>query len=222
MTALQKQKPDTAPRSLMGDDIYDLLLSKIVSREFAPGVRLSVDGIARELSVSQTPIRQAMSRLCAQGLVVNRRNAGFFAAPLPSKDVFLASLEFRLITEPAAAALCARNASDRDIETLGDLLQQMHGASSGGPESYGHFSALDLKFHDKIAEASGNPFLQQSLLDLRQKMVVFRMSFAPNLRYDLQDEHVRLFAAIEARDEEAARAVMHEHIAENIRRVIEA
>lgn len=205
--------------SLLVEEIYSQIWSRLVSQEYPPESRLSVDHLAREFSISQTPIRQALVRLQSEGHVVNRKNAGFSVAPLPSKLDVIASLEFRLITEPEAAKLCTRHLTEDGLQELYKLVEELEALVTGSAETYGRFSATDFAFHDKIAELSGNRFLRNALLDLRRKMVAFRMSFSPGLRRDLQDEHITLMQAISARDEDGAFDAMYTHSAANIRRV---
>lgn len=208
--------------NLLGTEIYDRLLSDIVSQKLAPDSRIVVDKLARDYCVSQTPIRQAMARLQAEDLVVSKHNAGFRVSPLPSKDWFLNSLEYRLIVEPAAAKIASQNMTAAQENELRNVLEQLENCKSGDAETYGKFSAIDAVFHGLIAQFSGNEVIAGSLSNVRRKMIAFRMTFPDDLRLSLQAEHHTIFNALSNRDPEAAFEAMHAHISSTIKWVSEA
>ncbi len=208
--------------TLLGMEIYDRLTSDIISQELVPGSRVVVDKLAREFGVSQTPIRQALARLQSEGLVLNKHNAGFRIAPLPSKEWVLNSLEYRKIIEPAAARLAAQNMTPARCERLLEVLDQLEGCKSGGPDTYGEFAAIDVTFHGLIAQYTNNDVIAGSLSDVRRKMIAFRMSFPDSLRLSLQTEHHTIFDAISRKDPTGAYDGMHAHITSAIKWVNEA
>jgi len=68
------------PTSLAGD-VYEAIFAQLMSLKIAPGARITVDSLAREFNVSQTPIREALGRLEGEGLVLKTHLIGFRAAP---------------------------------------------------------------------------------------------------------------------------------------------
>ena len=76
----------TAETAKLGDEVYNAIYSQLMSHAIAPGGRISVDYLVRELGVSQTPIREALSRLEAQGLVVKTHLIGYSAASQMDKS----------------------------------------------------------------------------------------------------------------------------------------
>lgn len=219
---LDQYMKDEGANALLGMEVYDRLISDIISQELAPGARVVVDKLARELGVSQTPIRQALARLQSEGLVQNKHNAGFRIAPLPSKDWVLNSLEYRQIVEPAAARLAAQHMTPERQADLLQVLEQLEECKSGGPETYGEFAAIDVTFHGLIAEYTDNDVIAGSLDDVRRKMIAFRMSFPDNLRLSLQADHHAIFDAISRQDAAGAYDAMHAHISSAIIWVNEA
>ncbi|GAA2270464.1 hypothetical protein GCM10009853_025190 [Glycomyces scopariae] len=100
----------TAKRTL-ADDAYAELKARIMRSELAPGVKLSIDGMAKELAFSQTPIREALARLESEGLLARRPLSGYTVAPLLSAAEFADLFDLRMMLEPLAArraAECAR------------------------------------------------------------------------------------------------------------------
>src|ERR1700735_4414843 len=106
-TAITPEPP--LRRASLGDDVYDALLTRLISLKIAPGARITVDGLVKDLGVSQPPTRAALVRLEAEGLVVKTHLVGYSAAPLPSRRRFEQIYELRLVLEPLAAAKAARN-----------------------------------------------------------------------------------------------------------------
>ena len=67
----QQDRPGLVKRpARLGDEVYNAIYAQLLSHKIAPGSRISIDNLVREMGVSQTPIREALSRLVAQGLVV--------------------------------------------------------------------------------------------------------------------------------------------------------
>jgi DNA-binding GntR family transcriptional regulator len=79
---------DGPRRSVLADEIYEILKSKLMDHVVEPGARLSIDGLSRDLKVSPTPIREALARLESDGLVTKRAHHGYTAAPLIDARAF--------------------------------------------------------------------------------------------------------------------------------------
>ena len=86
------------------DQVYEVLKERILDRAYQPGARLSIDALARELQVSSTPIREALGRLTAEGLVAAAPFVGFSVASMPTRKYYLDLYAFRLVIETWAAA----------------------------------------------------------------------------------------------------------------------
>src|SRR3954452_4463078 len=95
-------KPSRLRRSTLGDDIYDVLRARILEHSMQPGDRVNIDALARELEVSQTPIREALARLESDGLVRKRPLVGYTVSPLLTRAEFTRMFEMRLLLECAA------------------------------------------------------------------------------------------------------------------------
>src|SRR5918995_1129614 len=109
------------PRALVSD-VYNAILDRITSLEIEPGGRINMDTLARELGVSPTPVREALSRLEAEGLVQKTHLVGHRAVPQLTRSQVEQLFELRLLLEPAAAALAARH---MDAEAL-NALRSLH------------------------------------------------------------------------------------------------
>lgn len=198
----------------LSDCVYDMLISALVSLEIPPGGRLSVDALARQFGVSQTPIRAALIRLETEGLVVRRHNAGFCATPLPTQKQFSETYLMRSLLEPQAAAQAAINARGHDVQKLEELCKKMELLVQDDAErNYGRFATLDREFHAHIVETSENELMKNVLDNLHAHMHLFRLRYHASVAQEAIKEHVRIVDGIRQRDPDVARAAMAEHIA---------
>ena len=93
------------------DDVHDVLVDMLMNHDLDAGARLNIDALARTLGVSPTPIREALARMEAEGLVVKEPRRGYTVAPLIGLEDLRALIDFRLLIEPAAASAAARRVS---------------------------------------------------------------------------------------------------------------
>ncbi|MGE4371980.1 MAG: GntR family transcriptional regulator [Xanthobacter sp.] len=211
---LHGEHPGTVEhRASLGDDVYEALLSRIISLKIQPRERMSVDALARDLGVSQTPIRAALIRLETEGLVVKKHNSGFSAAPMPSGETFRQIYELRQLLEPAATASTARRGGPELLRELEELHHTMQEVVREHPvDGYGKFAMLDARFHALIADASGNPFIASSLDRLYTHLHLFRLRYHSTVTEDALIEHEAILEALRAGDADAAHAAMARHI----------
>lgn len=205
------------PRRALVDDVYDALLSLLMDQEIAPGARLSIDGVARQLDVSPTPVREALTRLEAEGLVLREARKGYTAAELLDAEGLDQLYELRILLEPRAARLATARL---DAAARGELAAQLRGmrqaAASDGAEAgfrnYRDFAERDAAFHHTIARASGNPLLADAIIRLRSHVHLYRLYFQHGIADDTADEHAAILTALEAGDADAAELAMRTHL----------
>src|SRR5882724_3390668 len=100
------------------EEVFGVIRADIMSLRIPPDARISIDRLARELGVSQTPIREALSMLEAIGLVTKRHFVGYCSAPQLNRKQLDELYEVRLLIEPYAARCAAKRMSDADIKQL--------------------------------------------------------------------------------------------------------
>ena len=122
---------DRIHQGSIGDRVYEVLLSSMISLKIPPGSRISVDALVRELGVSATPVRAALIRLEASGLVVKTHNVGYSAAPLPSRHSFEDMFELRLLLEPYLAGRAAERVDAQARKELVALAATMADLNEG-------------------------------------------------------------------------------------------
>jgi len=205
-------------RSALVDDVHDVLADMLMNHAIEAGGRLNIDALARSLGVSPTPIREALARMEAEGLVAKEPRRGYTVAPLITLADLRALIDFRLLIEPAAAAEAAANATKEEARALRAF------ARSGGA---GHNDATanrldmiyDATFHDTIARLAGNPWLRESLARLRAHMHMYRLYHHAGQAAATKPEHVAIARAIANRDPDAAAAAMRVHLTTAIHRI---
>ncbi|MCU1492779.1 MAG: hypothetical protein JWO62_543 [Acidimicrobiaceae bacterium] len=200
-------------RSVLADQVYELIKTQLMDHLVEPGARLSIDGLARDLGVSPTPVREALARLESDGLVAKRPHYGYTAAPLIDAKTFEELFKMRLLLEPASASWAAQAASGSQIQELQDLIAAMNQPLPGdGYESYRTFAAQDAAFHVALAVASGVGLMVETLERLRPHAQLYRLYYTAGLTTDTVTEHAKVLSSVEARDQTGAAAAMTSHL----------
>jgi len=187
----------------LAEEVYRRIRADIMSLKLPPETRVSVDSLARELGVSQTPIREALSMLEANGLVSKRHFAGYATTPRMDRAQLDELFEFRLLIEPHAARKAAEMMTDTDMELL---------VSGESAPSHDTFADMDTEFHRLIAQGAGNNLIADSLARLHIHVHIFRSCFRSEIAEEAVHEHRTIIAAIKARDGAMAEAAMRSHI----------
>jgi DNA-binding GntR family transcriptional regulator len=215
----------TAPRARrggapIGDEVYEELLSRMLSSRIAAGERLTIDALCRELNVSQTPIREAMHRLSGDGLVVRHHLSGYRVAPTLTREQFEDLVDIRLLLEPAAARRAAESMKPDQLAGLREVAERLGEApqKTDAALAYAVFSRLDGQFHDKVAEGSQNRYIRDALARLHTHVQLFRLSSHPQITSGALEEHAMVVGAIARRDPDEAAYAMRVHIEESARR----
>ncbi|TWG91567.1 DNA-binding GntR family transcriptional regulator [Nocardioides sp. J9] len=200
-------------RGRMADEVHATLMRELMSLRIVPGARLTIDTLARELGVSQTPIRDALNRMEADGLVVRVPNAGYRIPPQITRDRFEDMVEVRLLLEPAAARRAAERATKAQVNELRRMIDEMAELVEGGGQvAYGDFGLRDAALHDLVAQAAGNELVREALARLHAHVHLFRLVYDTQVTFLAMGEHEEILKAIAARDPDAAAYSMRQHI----------
>jgi DNA-binding GntR family transcriptional regulator len=187
------------------------LIRAIVAGRIPPGGRIVEADIARRMSVSRAPVREAARRLERQGLLVSRPRHGFAVRTITVKgvdDLF----QVRLNLEQMAASLACEHASDGQLAQLLSRVDEMVGQAERLTRS--ERGALDLAFHSFIGEISGNAYLQRLFSNMQTEV---RMMLALNeeVSHDptfVAESHRPIAEAIGRRDAAAASQALRVHL----------
>lgn len=141
--------------------VVKTLRAQIMAGKYLPGERLNESQIAREFSISRIPVREALSQLQEQGLVMNHERRGMFVVQLSPDEVQQIN-SLRMVLEAEALRLVRARMTPELLAELTALVEQME--AWDGPLI--DAAALDRKFHATIWRASGNPYLDRTLIAL--------------------------------------------------------
>jgi len=207
----------------LADDVYEAVFNKLMSLDIAPGARITVDGLVRELEVSHTPIREALGRLEGEGLVVKTHLVGYSAAPQITRAQFDELYDFRLSLEPEAARRAALRISEENLGKLKKTAGSMTALSSSRQrQSYSGFARLDAHFHDAIMDIAGNGLIRDTLAHLHTHFHIFRLMYHARITEEALSEHEALLVAFSAGDEGGAERAMRTHIERSRERLLMA
>jgi DNA-binding GntR family transcriptional regulator len=211
----------TPPAGLVAERAYLDLRDRIVTLELAPGTVLREDELMRELEIGRTPLREAVKRLALENLVAVQPRRGTSVTPVEAADIVNIT-EVRAELEGYAAELAARRMGPDASVAARALLREVEDIS--GPHEQDWFMRFDERIHRFTWEASGNPFLVQTLEryfthSLRIWYLV--LDRVPGLGHSVHDQ-THLLEALLARDGRRARRVMREHVLEFQREILAA
>jgi GntR family transcriptional regulator, transcriptional repressor for pyruvate dehydrogenase complex len=224
---------DPVSRSVsLGEQLSGRIGRLIDSGEFEEGGRLPAESsLAERFGVSRPIIREALSRLRSQGIIVSRRGSGSYVqkrneagsfglakapfGPLNSLAQVKKCFEFRATIEGDAAYYAAQNRTPESLAPMRNALERLEAAIAGRVVGI----SADYDFHIAIARASGNEFFETVMRQL-QTPIEFTINLARSLSLTrtvehmltIQAEHVGIFRAIEAGDGETARRGMRSHL----------
>jgi len=199
--------PQPAPAS-SSQRAYAELRERLLRATFQPGQKLNEVALAAELALSRTPLREALNRLTAEGLLLHL-DRGFAAPPLDPERVF-DLFEARLEIECATIRLACARADDSGLDELASFLDE---SSAQSPDaSVDRLIELDIGFHDRIAALSGNAVLRKMLGNLNDRLHLMRWIAMEGRRAQTQAQHRDMLAHLRDRDAEAAMAAMRVHI----------
>jgi DNA-binding GntR family transcriptional regulator len=163
-------------RVVLADGTYDAIRAMILDHEISPGEHVGIDELARDLFVSQTPVREALARLEADGLVTKIPLRGYEATDLLSVQQFDDLFQFRGLIEPWAAIEASRRSTRREIEALqGELARAESISRSGIASTYPEFVEHDTRFHALVARASGSEYVEEAFIRTHCHMHLFRL-----------------------------------------------
>lgn len=192
---------------------YADLKNRLLLGEFPLNVRLGEERLAALVGVSRTPIREALSRLEVEGLVVRAPDGGFLPV-VPDVTGMRQLYEVRVGLELQALRRPSRLGTTHDRGVLEALRAEWVELTHEEPEAEPGFVLLDESFHLTLAEAAGNPMLVDILRQINERIRIVRMQdfLVPERVGRTIPEHVALIDAVLAGDIVEAEGQLVTHI----------
>ena len=205
----------------LAEQAYLRLRQEILTCVLSPGQVVSERELARQYEMSKTPIREALTQVCHDGLVQRLPGRGYMVAPITIKDV-RDIFDLRLILEVAAAERAARDPSPAQISALKEMSAVSYRLDDH--ESHILFLKANRSFHLTLAEAAANRRLAGMLEGL---MIEMDRLFHLGLRLrdsgeEMKQEHQEVVAALEIGDVEGVRDAITRQIITSRDRILEA
>jgi DNA-binding GntR family transcriptional regulator len=198
------------PESLT-DAVYETIRDAIINKAIAPGARVTEAALAEQLNVSKTPVREALLKLRQIGLVesIGRRGG---RVTFPSRSSIQHAYEARRALESSAAEIVAERGSDADIDLIADSARRCLAAAESG--DLDGFRRWDMRFHEQIGEATGNPRLCELAGDSLALVMALRRRDVPHAGDSVHcaRAHMTVVDALTARDPDRARQAMGDHV----------
>lgn len=190
--------------------IYLSLLSAIMEHRLLAGTKLVEERLCEVTGASRARIRQVFARLAHEKLVTLVPNRGAFIAS-PTVEEAHQVFQTRQVIEPELAATLARQATPAKVRSLQRHVQEEDAARARGDRAA--VIRLSGEFHILLAEMAGNAILEKVIREMVSlTCLIITLYDRPGAPACPEHEHRDLIAAIEKRDEGAARAVMREHL----------
>lgn len=223
---LIKQAQKENPFAKLGEIVYQILETQILSLTLQPGSKLRINSIAEDLNISATPVREAIDMLEDKGLVIANKNTGskyksysvFDIDDREVQDLFVV----RKAIESTAAYICAQRNWSVDMEHLEEILNDFwiytQKYIDGGATL--ELNEIDIDFHTTIVRFSGNKHLYDIYTSLGKRLQYLSIRTCEFMTGDPEREDLRLLYvqhnavlnAIKMGFPELAREAMSSHI----------
>ncbi|HEV7779743.1 MAG TPA: GntR family transcriptional regulator [Chitinophagaceae bacterium] len=197
----------------LANRVYSDIRRKILTNQLQPGIRLKEDAWAKKSDVSRMAVREALTRLLGEKLVVVGEKGGYFVKPMTEADVHQIR-ELREILELGALRLAYKKITKEQIATLEKICDDFTSMAKQG-----YFSGAceaDIKFHETLMESAGNEKLMESYQSSHIPLFHLKMGQSQLFMddYDLTDkEHRQIVKALKSKNLKLAEETMVKHFA---------
>lgn len=212
MTNTHEKQPVPVTRAVLSEGVKDRILTWILEGELEPGSRIIETRVARELGVSQAPVREALRDLAILGFVEMKPHKGARVRK-PTREELTQAIEVRAELEALGGRLAATRRSERCLSDLERLYAEMEEAADRGDA---HDVAMyNARFHARIIEASQNQTLQRQWSMLEPFARTFVTTTVPGVDLHwLARRHEGILTAIREQDPALAADLSRTHAAE--------
>jgi DNA-binding GntR family transcriptional regulator len=216
-----KRLPKT---SLLPEAVYQQLRSAILSGLFRPGQLLRQEDVARQLGVSRGPLREALPKLEAEGMVISMPHRGSSVVSLAADEI-AEIFELRAMLEASLASLAAHRRTDETVARLRELNVAMEAIADSQVQAERlRWFELNYEFHDELLASAGRRH-HLRILEIVRALAEPYIRMEANLTGNLDEaqyEHRNLIEAFASGDSERLGWLTRLHVQHTARRLIEA
>lgn len=196
------------------DKAYQAVKDGIIAGRYAPSTRITEQEVAAAAGVSRTPVREALRRLHAEGLVDFTPNQGAMVTTWSTEDAD-EIFELRAMLESHGAARAAERATAAQIAELRDLAERQYSEAVNRSDGYlERIGDLNNRFHRRLQDAAASMRLARALAALLEAPLMMKtfLNYTPDDLQRSAAHHLELVRALEARDTQWAASVMRSHV----------
>jgi DNA-binding GntR family transcriptional regulator len=204
------------------DIICERLRERIHDGTFGPGMELRQEELANRFGASRIPLREAMKRLEAEGLITLRPRRGYVVSSFDMNEI-REIFDLRVLIEEHAGYHATLARTPEDIAATGALLRKLEALKPGAPTYFRDWATLNRAFHERLFSSSRRRHLTQMAGTLRDKVELYirvEASITGNLR-DAQAEHRKIFSAFSSGNAKLAAKLSREHCESTACRLLE-
>lgn len=208
--SVMKNKQFFIDKQSISQDLVDHIKQMILNGELNMGDRIVETRVAKDLGISQTPVREAIRQLCGEGILIVVPNKGPMVRTFDLKDVY-EIYSLRSVTEGMAIRLATFNAADEDIESLKQFYEEMR--RKVDDSSVDTLLSDSLHIHQTIMKLSNHSRLIETYDSIAfQISMVNRILGKESTKRKEVEQHQELVEALASRDPEHAEKTMRRHI----------
>ncbi|MBM7583425.1 DNA-binding GntR family transcriptional regulator [Caldicoprobacter guelmensis] len=192
---------------------YRVIKEKLLNLEIEPGSRIREDILAEEMSVSRTPVREAVRQLVAEGFIRDIPRKGLFFIDF-TPDVISDLLDVREALEKLAVRKCIEKITRAQLKELEQLVKKFEESLNVG--EYENCNILDSMFHKKIVEITGNKklidfvYIIEEFMQIVRKLEMYEDKIGKNI--NALEDHKKILEAIRNKDKEKAETAVKNNI----------
>ncbi len=205
---------------------FMMIVDQIVAHRIRPGDRIYEPDLAETLKLSRTPVRHALSRLVAEGVLDKARGRRGYTLPVLSKEDMEEVFATRSALEGKAIQIAAEKITDHDISYLRELNERERSLFHLGRYK-SEYAQVNEQFHSKIVELAGNRYIERYFRQAYWRSSLYTFHFGlfynieinvppesafPDSEHRTYREHRKIIDALERRDGPASRALLEEHV----------
>lgn len=196
-------------KETLRSNIRDYIQQQIAEGVYRPGDRIVETQLAKELGVSQAPVREAILELSTMGLLEEKPYSGTFVRQMEIPEI-LDIFDIRAFVEEYAAKRAAACVTDEQLSEMEQILQQMEQEENANIPT---FVRLDMEFHGLVMDAAGSPALKRAWKVLRMAEWTYLCAAITGFSLDeMIEQHRNIFKHLQAHDASSAGAYIFLHI----------
>jgi DNA-binding GntR family transcriptional regulator len=201
-----------SPRVRLSEKAYRLIKEKVITLELPPSAVIDEQMLMQQLQLGRTPIREALQRLDAEGLVNIVPRRGTFVNDISITDL-QKIFELRIVLEGFSARLAAGRITEETLQQMEAVLRELEEVSD---EDYRALMSIDKRFHRLLYAAANNEFLAETLdrlYDLSLRLWHLVLMQITDVRHAIE-QHRNVLRALREGDAAEAESLVREHIVE--------